>query len=78
MTPNTSGPAGRSCVPGAAPGHDRFDELAELRTEIRRVSDIAQAAIDALRSAGHEQDAARLQRDLGTAVEMLRGDDPAG
>lgn len=31
---------------------DRFDELIELRKEIRRVGDVAQSAIDALRSAG--------------------------
>jgi hypothetical protein len=51
---------------------DRFDELAELRKEIRRVGEIAQKAIDALRTAGHETEAARLQRDLGTTVEILR------
>ena len=44
---------------------DRFDEIAELRKEIRRVGDIAQSAIDALRSAGHAREASRLQRQLG-------------
>ena len=47
---------------------DRFDEIAELRKEIRRVGDIAQSAIDALRSAGHAREASRLQRQLGTLV----------
>jgi hypothetical protein len=51
---------------------DRFDELAELRIEVRRVGDIAQAAIDVLRKAGREQEAVRLQRELGTTVAMLR------
>ena len=51
---------------------DRFDELAELRKEIRRVGEVAQSAIDALRSAGREAEASRLQRELGTPVEMLR------
>ena len=57
---------------------DRFDELAELRKEIRRVGEIAQSAIDALRSAGHATVAARLQHELGTPVEMLRHTDTAG
>lgn len=50
----------------------RFDELAELRKEIRRVGAIAEAAISALRAAGNGAEAAHLQRDLGTPVEMLR------
>ncbi len=52
---------------------DRFDELAELRIDVRRVGDIAQAAVDALRKAGREQEALGLQRELGTTVDMLRG-----
>ena len=51
---------------------ERFDELAELRKEIHRVGEVAQTAIDALRSAGRDAEASRLQRELGTPVEMLR------
>jgi hypothetical protein len=57
---------------------ERFDELAELRVEIRRVGEVAQAAIDALRSAGRDAEASRLQRELGTPVEMLRHDGIGG
>jgi hypothetical protein len=49
--------------------------VVELRKEIRRVGDLAQAAIDALRSAGRASEASRLQRKLGTPVEMLRVED---
>jgi len=51
---------------------DRYDELVELRKEIRRVGQIAEAAIDALRKAGRIQQADTLARQLGTPVEMLR------
>ncbi|WKK14803.1 MULTISPECIES: hypothetical protein [Rhodococcus] len=57
------------CGPEAG---ERFDELVELRTEVRRVGEVAQAAIDALRSAGAHEAADRLQRALGQTVEMLR------
>lgn len=50
---------------------DRFDELAELRKEIHRVGEIAQSAINALRGAGRQAEAARLQRDLGTPLHVL-------
>lgn len=56
---------------------DRFDELAELRKEVRRVGDVAQAAIEALRAVGHDSEASRLQRELGMTVEMLRHTDAA-
>lgn len=51
---------------------DRFDELVELRKEIKRVGDVAQSAIDALRAHGHASVAANIERELGTPVEMLR------
>lgn len=54
---------------------ERFDELVELRKEIKRVGDLAQRAIDALSGAGHSALASQLQRELGTPVEMLRVDD---
>jgi hypothetical protein len=57
---------------------DQFDELAELRVEVRRVGEVAQAAIDALKKAGHEQEACGLQRELGTPVAMLRIADGTG
>jgi hypothetical protein len=57
---------------------DRFDELARLRIEVRRVGEVAQAATDALRTAGGEQQASRLQRELGTPVAMLRLADGTG
>lgn len=53
---------------------ERYDELAELRKEILRVGRVAEAAISALRAAGHKRDAAELNRQLGTPVERLRGD----
>lgn len=53
---------------------ERFDELLELRKEIRRVAEIAQAAIGKLRAAGLQAEASRLERDLGTPVAMLRPD----
>ena len=53
----------------------RFDELAELRKEIHRVGRIAESAIEALRKAGHKQQAQQLARQLGTPVEMLRHND---
>jgi hypothetical protein len=56
---------------------DRFDELAELRKEVRRVGDVAQAAIEALRAVGHYSEASRLQRELGMTVEMLWQTDAA-
>jgi hypothetical protein len=51
---------------------DRYDELAELRTEIHRVGQVAEAAITALRIAGHKREAEELARELGTPVEILR------
>lgn len=51
---------------------ERFDELVELRKEIKRVGEVAQSAIDALRAAGHASLASRLERDLGTPVDILR------
>ncbi|MBX7433787.1 hypothetical protein JDV09_16975 [Mycobacterium sp. Y57] len=54
---------------------DRFDELVELRKEIHRVGQIAEAAIAALRKAGHKPEAEHLARQLGTPVEMLRHHD---
>jgi hypothetical protein len=55
---------------------ERFDELVELRREIKRVGDVALSAIAALRAAGHVSQASRLERELGTPVEMLRTDQP--
>lgn len=52
----------------------RFDELVELRKEIRRVGDVAQSAIDVLRAHGLASPAAELERELGTPVEVLRAD----
>jgi hypothetical protein len=51
---------------------NRADELTELRKEIRRVGVVAEAAIQALRAAGQQTEAARLEDELGTPVEMLR------
>lgn len=55
---------------------ERFDELVELRKEIKRVGDVAQRAIGALRAHGLASPAAELERELGTPVEMLRADQP--
>jgi hypothetical protein len=53
---------------------ERFDELVELRKEIKRVGDVAQGAINALRAHGHPALASQFESELGTPVEMLRAD----
>lgn len=55
---------------------ERFDELVELRKEIRRVGEAAERAIAALRSHGHDVNAAQSEQELGTPVEMLRTELP--
>lgn len=55
---------------------ERFDELVELRKEIKRVGDVAQSAINALRAHGHPALASQLELELGTPVGMLRVDQP--
>lgn len=55
---------------------ERFDELVELRKEIKRVGDAAQSAINALRAHGHPALASQFERELGTPVELLRVDQP--
>ena len=52
----------------------RWDELVELRKEIRRVGEIAERAIAALRSAQQQSVADQLKHELGQTVEMLRVD----
>ncbi|MCW2752552.1 MAG: hypothetical protein JWR83_3662 [Aeromicrobium sp.] len=54
---------------------ERFDELTELRKEIRRVGEIAQRAVDLLERSGSRGEAERLRRELGATVEMLRADE---
>lgn len=51
---------------------ERWDELIELRKEIKRVGEVAESAIRALRANGHQHAADRLETDLGMTVEMLR------
>ncbi|WP_029089700.1 hypothetical protein [Brevibacterium album] len=55
---------------------ERFDELVELRKEIKRVGEVAERAIAALRAHGHDAVAAQIERELGTPVEMLRAELP--
>jgi hypothetical protein len=57
---------------------DRFGELAELRKEVRRIGEVAQSAINALRAAGRKAEADVLQRDLGIPLDVLRGTDQSG
>lgn len=57
---------------------DRFSELAELRKEVRRIGEVAQSAINALRAAGRQAEAATLQRELGTPVDILRATSQSG
>lgn len=52
----------------------RWDELAELRKEVRRVGGVAEEAIAVLRQRGHARDADRLAIALGATVDMLRVD----
>lgn len=56
----------------AGDGTERWDELIELRKEIKRVGEVAEAAIRTLRERGHVRDADRLETELGMTVEMLR------
>jgi hypothetical protein len=51
---------------------ERWDELIELRKEIKRVGDVAEKAIRELRQRGHGVVADRLATDLGMTVEMLQ------
>jgi hypothetical protein len=53
---------------------ERQEELVELRKEIRRVGEIAERAISALRSCGQRSIADRLGHELGQTVEMVRVD----
>lgn len=53
---------------------ERWDELVELRKEIKRVGGVAEAAIAALRRHGQTREADRLASQLGMTVEMLRHD----
>lgn len=52
----------------------RWDELAELRKEIKRVGDVAEECIAVLRAHGLVREADRLATKLGQAVDMLRAD----
>jgi hypothetical protein len=49
------------------------DELAALRTEVERIGNLTEAAISALRRAGANAEADRIERELGIPVELLRG-----
>jgi hypothetical protein len=51
---------------------ERHDELTELRKEIHRVGQVAEAAITALRKAGHKREADEFARRLGAPLETLR------
>jgi hypothetical protein len=55
----------------------RFDELAELRQEVRRIGEVAQSAIRALSAAG-QGEAVRLQRELGIPLGLLKGTGQSG
>ncbi|RRO17647.1 hypothetical protein EIL87_10260 [Saccharopolyspora rhizosphaerae] len=50
----------------------RRDELDALRTEVKRLGDLVERAIDAVRNAGDSRSARELERDLGIPVELLR------
>ena len=52
-----------------ADASSRFDELGELRQEIRHLTEVAQRAIEALRATGRSAEATKLQRDLSRSVE---------
>ncbi|MGD7003760.1 hypothetical protein [Corynebacterium halotolerans] len=64
--------------PNRSRGHigaaERFDELVELRKEIRRVADVAQMAIEALRQVGQSALADELSGKLGIPATMLQSD----
>lgn len=50
---------------------NQFDELIALRKEIKRVGDLAQEMIGALRTHGHESVAANFEHELGMSVDEL-------
>ncbi|SDP90861.1 hypothetical protein SAMN04487905_112187 [Actinopolyspora xinjiangensis] len=50
----------------------RQDELEALRTEVKRLGELVERAIDAVRNNGDEKTARELERDLGIPVEVLR------
>lgn len=54
---------------------DRWDELTELRKEIKRVGDVAEQCIEVLRQHGLSRYADQLAAELGATVAMLRADD---
>ncbi|MPV89144.1 hypothetical protein [Georgenia ruanii] len=51
---------------------ERRDELKELRKEVARLSDLVLAATAALRRAGDDREARRIERAVGVTVEELR------
>lgn len=50
----------------------RQDELDALRTEVKRLGELIERAVDAVRGAGDDKSARELERDLGIPVEVLR------
>lgn len=56
---------------------DRRDELVALRTEVRRLGTLVTEAVDALRRAGADRDAKRIEHELGVPVTELKPP-PAG
>lgn len=53
-------------------GRERFDELLALRQEVRRLGQLVEEAVTALIDAGAAQVAARIERELGVPVEVIR------
>ena len=51
----------------------RWDELGELRKEVHRLGLLTKNAVDTLRKAGLNSEAARVERELGVTVGELRG-----
>lgn len=55
-----------------AEARERQDELVALRSEVRRLGQLIERAITALRDGGSIRVAHQLERDLGVPVEVLR------
>lgn len=54
-----------------AESFEQFDDLIALRKEIKRVGDLAQKMIGAMRAHGHESVAANFEHELGMYVDEL-------
>jgi hypothetical protein len=53
---------------------DRHDELVALRVEVRRLGELVEQAVSALRGCGAIRDADRIERELGVPIDVIRAE----